>query len=292
MIPMMDGMPLVVPQMPAVSTVRVERRVQSPWAGGDFVLGVLAEATPWRGARAVLVGDVQSGQVLLAHREEQMLPIASLTKIMTVVVALEHYGPETLVTVTEEAVATEGAKVPLLLGDRLTVAELVRACMIRSGNDAAIALAAHAPRGTTQFVGWMNDKAADLGLMGVHFANPMGFDAENHFATAGAMFHLARYALETHPLVGAAAREPEATIRGERKSYPIKSTNALLGDGVLAVEGLKTGTTEGAGQSLMTLIRLPDGRELMAVVLGSPERFGETKTLLWWVLERLGEQSS
>lgn len=286
-----EGLPLQAPEIPEMHAVRVERQIESPWGGGDFVLGLLAEATPWRGARAVLVGDLRSGQVFLAHREEQMLPIASLTKIMTVVVALERYGPEALVTVTEEAVATEGAKVPLLLGDRLSVAELVRACMIRSGNDAAIALAAHAPRGTAQFVGWMNDKAAALGLTGVHFANPMGFDAENHFATAKAMFDLARYAVETHPLVREAARAPEMSIRGERKNYLIKSTNALLGDGLLAVEGLKTGTTEGAGQSLMTLVRLPDGRELMAVVLGSPERFGETKTLLWWVLERLKANS-
>jgi len=284
--PMTDGLSEVRITVPPIATVQVERHVVSPWTG-DFLLRALDEATPWLGARAFLVGDLRSGQVLVSHRAEQMLPIASLTKIMTVVVALERFGPDAEVLVTEEAVATEGAKVPLLLGDRLTVRELVRACMVRSGNDAAIALAAHAPKGTAQFVEWMNDKARTLGLSGVHFANPMGFDAEDHYATAKALFDLARYAVKTHPMIREAAKLPEADVRGRLKTYTVKSTNALLGDGLLSVEGLKTGTTEGAGQSLMLLIRLPDGRELLSVVLGSKERFSETKTLLSWIVERL-----
>lgn len=280
-------MPLQVPDLPPVSSIEVAREAVSPWEGRDLVREAVEGAVPWLGGRAFLVGDLATGQVLASHRGDQMLPIASLTKIMTVTVALERFGPDAMVTVTPEAYYTEGSKVPLLLGDRVSVHDLVVACIVRSGNDAAVALATHAPGGTQEFVGWMNEKAATLHLEGTHFANPMGFDAPDHYATAQALFDLSRYALRAHPELRQIAGMREAEVHGAAKVYRVASTNELLGDAVLQVLGFKTGTTDGAGQSLITLIKAPDGRELMSVVLGSQSRFGETKTLLWWLQDKI-----
>lgn len=288
MLPMLEWLAVQpeIPALPPVAALEVARELPGqPWVGKDLVQEALGRTVPWLGSRAFLVGDVATGDILTAHHADQMLPIASLTKIMTVAVALERYKPDDLVTITEEAFNVEGAKVPLLLGDRVTVQELVTACIVRSGNDAAVALAAHAPGGTAQFVGWMNEKAVVLGLKGTHFANPMGFDAPDHFGTAADLFTLVRYTLETHPQLRTVAPLTETQVRGAMKMYTIRSTNELLGDSVLQVLGLKTGTTEGAGQSLITLIKTPDGRELLSVMLGSSNRFAETKMLLWWLMQ-------
>lgn len=276
-----------LPELPPVAALEVVRPLErQPWFGMDLFSAAREQQVPEVTGRAYVVGDVATGEVLLSHREGQMMPIASLTKVMTVVVALERFGPDTVVTVSEEAAETEGSSAGLLAGDRLTVRELVKASIIRSGNDAAVALADHAPGGWRTFVGWMNEKAASLELDGMHFANPMGFDAPGHYGTAEDLFQLSRYAVQTHPEIQEAAMMERTEVVGAARTYPVETTNALLGDTLLEVLGLKTGTTEGAGQSLITLVKTAEGREMLTVMLGSSNRFEETKTLIWWLGEK------
>lgn len=274
--------------LPPLHQLQIERQVErSAVLHGDYVELAREKNVPWEGGRSILIGDRATGEVMMAHREVQMLPMASLTKLMTVIVALERYGDAQIIPIPREATQVEGAKASLLAGDALSVRELVRACMIRSGNDAAYALAAYAPGGMPTFVAWMNEKAQALGLEQTHFANSIGLDAPDHFSTAKDLFALARYAIDTHPLVLESASQKESLVTGMLRSYPVKSTNALLGDGLFQVLGLKTGTTDGAGQSFIGLFRLPNGQEVISVMLGSNNRFGETKAIVAWLWEQL-----
>lgn len=280
----------IIPKVPPMSAIGIERPVDdTSVVKGDFVSLAREQQIPWEGGRSILVGDPDSGEVILSHREHQMVPIASLTKLMTVLVALERFGPDDVVIIPQEATLVEGAKANLLAYDRLTVSELVKACMIRSGNDAAYALAAHAQGGVPEFVGWMNAKAETLGLAQTHFENSVGLDAVGHYSTAQDLFDLSRYVIDTHPEVLVHAGAQEGLVVGGVQSYSVKSTNSLLGDGLFRVLGLKTGTTDGAGQSFIGLFELPSGRRVLSVMLGSSNRFLETKGILSWLWDRSKE---
>ncbi len=243
---------------------------------------------PLMGSRAYLIGEVGSGDILVEEGAELVVPMASLTKIMTVTVALEHYSPEEEVIIRREAATIEGAQVHLLQGDTVRVRDLIAASLIRSGNDAAMALAEHAPGGKSQFIRWMNEKAASLGLAGTSFTNPMGFDEPGHASTAEDLFQLARYALTKHPELRELARTRVGSITSTQgKPYTFETTNALLGKlDFMEVEGLKTGTTDLAGESFIGLTRGENGKEYLVVLLNSPDRFAEAKWGLWWALSR------
>jgi len=249
---------------------------------------VSSVSSPSIEAKAYVVGDARTGQVLLEHEGETPLPMASLTKIMTAIVALEHYDSEELVRVSKHAADVDGSKVNIYAGEFLTVEDLVAASMIRSGNDAAIALGEHAPGGMDQFMGWMNQKALNLGLSLSSFENPIGFDGTEQFATAKDLFTLARYAYNTHEEIRDMVGESNIFISSASgRNYQVSSTNALLGNYFIDILGFKTGTTDLAGQSFVGLARLENGSEVFVVLLNSPDRFKEAKVLFWWLNELL-----
>lgn len=240
--------------------------------------------TPQISAFAYLLGDVNSGKIYASQKQDSILAMASLTKIMTAVVTLERYGLDEEVVMTKDAAAIEGAKVYVYEGDVLTVKELLYGLLIRSGNDVAEALAQHAPEGEEQFIGWMNAKAKDLGMTQTHFSNPTGLDDPLHYTTAQDLFLLARYAIDTHPVLREIVGQREHVLTSRNGfSYPVASTNQLLGS-FLPIVGFKTGTTEKAGESYIGLMREEGGRETILVLLNSKSRFQEAKTILWWFL--------
>lgn len=222
--------------------------------------------SPQVAGRAYLVENGATGEVLLARNARARLPIASITKLMTVLVTLQRARLDEVATVSARAARVGGSTADLRPGERLTVGELVRAALIQSANDAAVALAEHVAGSEKVFAALMNAEARRLGLSGTHFVNATGLDAPGHYSTARDVTLLARAAMR-HPAVRTAVRTRETTISGGRV---LRSSNDLLGI-VPQVIGVKTGHTEGAGWSEVAAARGP-GLVVYATLLGAPSR--------------------
>jgi serine-type D-Ala-D-Ala carboxypeptidase (penicillin-binding protein 5/6) len=241
-------------------------------------------ATPHVGGRAYLVQNATTGDVVLAKNARQRVPIASITKLMTVLVALEHARLDDVVTVSGAAAARGESSIFLSPGERLTVRELAQAALIQSANDAAAALADHVGGGSrAEFVAMMNAKARALGLRDTRFANPDGLDAPGHYSSARDVTRLARVAMR-NPAIRGMVRTTETTISGGRR---LETWNDLLYTfpGLL---GVKTGHTSGAGWSQVAAARGP-GFVVYATLLGEPTRTGRNEDLtqlLAWGISR------
>lgn len=228
--------------------------------------GVLA-APPRVQAEAYLVQNTATGEVLASRHAREPLPVASITKLMTVLVTLERARLDEVVTVTKKAAAVGESTIDLTPGERITVADLVRAALVQSANDAATALALHVGRGSVpRFVGLMNAKARELGLADTHFVNPDGLDEPGHVSSARDVTRLARVAMR-NPFVQATVRLRSATIAGGRTLH---TWNDLLAT-FPSLIGVKTGHTDGAGWSEVAAARGP-GVTIYATVLGGPSR--------------------
>jgi serine-type D-Ala-D-Ala carboxypeptidase (penicillin-binding protein 5/6) len=220
-------------------------------------------------AHAYLVENGADGDILLASHDRARVAIASITKLMTVLVTLEHAKPTEVVTVSAAAasVGESSTHPPLVAGERLSVLELVKAALIQSANDAAYALGDYVGRGDmSRFVALMNAKARALGLRDTHFARPDGLDAPGHYSSARDVTKLARVAMKI-PLVRRIVRERVDFISGARILH---TWNDLLGvyPGVI---GVKTGHTGLAGWSEVAAAK-GDGVTIYATILGSSSR--------------------
>lgn len=231
-------------------------------------------------ASGVVVFDVESGVTLYARNSEAQLLPASTTKIMTALVALEHYQLDDVVTVA--TVANSGAVMGLVPGEKITVENLLYGALVQSGNDAAWALAEHYPGGVEQFVAAMNEKATSLHLTSTHFTNPAGYDHPEHKTTAMDLTRLAAFAL-TNRTIKRIVGIPQITISDvtHTRFHPLTNVNTLLGK-IPGVAGIKTGWTEEAGENLVTLIER-DGHRVIVVVLKSRNRFADTESLINWI---------
>jgi D-alanyl-D-alanine carboxypeptidase len=218
-------------------------------------------------ARAYVVQNAATGEVLAARAPARRLPIASITKLMTVLVTLERRPLSHLVTVAPGAARVGESSIHLVPGERLTVRDLVEAALVQSANDAADALAYDVGRGDpAAFVALMNRRARSLGLRDTHFTRPDGLDAPGHYSSARDVTLLARTVMH-RPAVRAIVRERTATIARGRVLH---TWNDLLGrfPGLI---GVKTGHTLGAGWCEVGAVRA-NGFTIYASVLGSPSR--------------------
>ena len=241
-------------------------------------------ATPQVGGTAYLVENATTGDVVLAKNARLRVPIASITKLMTVLVALEHERLDSVVSVTGAAAGRGGSSIFLRPGERLTVRELVQAALIQSANDAAAALADHVGGGDrAAFVRLMNAKARSLGLRDTRFANADGLDAPGHYSSARDVTKLAQVAMR-NPAIRSIVRRTEETISGGRR---LETWNDLLHTfpGLL---GVKTGHTGGAGWSQVAAARGP-GFVVYATLLGEPTRARRnddlTRLLAWGIAQ-------
>ncbi|MBO8142528.1 MAG: D-alanyl-D-alanine carboxypeptidase [Firmicutes bacterium] len=227
-----------------------------------------------RAASAILI-EAATGTVLYAKNEHAARPMASTTKIMTALLALENSGLEEMVTVSSRATRVTGSDAGLRPGQRLTMRELLHGLLLPSGNDAANAVAEHVSGSQPAFVAMMNERAQQLGATRTRFANPHGLDAPGHYSTAYDLALIARTAL-LFPTFGQIVQTPE--FRPESISRTWRNTNRLLWsfDGI---EGVKTGTTSGAGYCLVAAASR-GGMRLISVVLDSPDRWQDTVRLL------------
>ncbi len=235
-------------------------------------------------ARAYLVQDGRNGEVLLAHNAAQRVPIASLTKMMTVLLTLERSGLGDTVTISPDAAAIGESSIDLLAGERISVRDLVEAALIQSANDAAWALADHVGHGNeAKFVALMNRRARQLGLNDTHFVRPDGLDAPGHVSSARDVTTLARLLMQK-PVVRKIVAMRDATIEGDRRLH---TWNDLLGV-YPGVVGVKTGHTAAAGWSEVSAVRGP-GVTVYATILGSPSRRvrnDDLAELMTWGLAR------
>jgi D-alanyl-D-alanine carboxypeptidase (penicillin-binding protein 5/6) len=230
-------------------------------------------------AHGVLLKDLATGHILYEHQAERRLSPASLTKIMTALVALEKGRLEDQVAVSTRAAAAHRIRLRLRSGQVFRLHDLIKAMLITSANDACLAVAEHIGETEAGFVALMNQKAEALGLRETHFANACGFDALEHYSTAADLSHLSEEALR-NPLFRNYVREELAIITTQNtgQSYLLRSTNRLLGR-FPGVEGVKTGFTSKAGRCLIAKVS-KDGKELLLVLLHAPRRWNTAAHLI------------
>ncbi|MDX6644353.1 MAG: hypothetical protein QOK40_80 [Miltoncostaeaceae bacterium] len=267
--------------------MRWPRRVLAVAAGALVLAGPAnAAPAPTPSARAYILVEPATGEVLAQRLPDQQLPMASTTKIMTALLTLERLPPERLLTVPEAAVEVGGSTSQLVAGERLSVRHLLEGLLVPSGNDAAITLAAAVSGTQPAFVALMNRRAGQLGLTNTHFESPHGLDMPNHHASVRDLVRLAQAAM-AHPLFRRIVAMRRAVIpgpfgRGERE---LVNENLLLGIDRDA-DGVKTGHTTAAGYALVAhATRPPLGVELYAAIIGEPSerrRATDAKRLLDW----------
>ncbi len=224
-------------------------------------------------AGSAVLMDAQTGRVLFEKNADRRSLIASTTKIMTALVVCEQCNVLDRVRIPKEAVGIEGSSMYLQEGEVLTVQELLYGLMLRSGNDAAMALAIYCGGTVEGFSELMNDKAHRLGLTGSHFVNPHGLDNPNHYATARDLAVLAAYAME-NPIFAKTVSTKSITV-GQRI---LQNHNKLLWQ-VDGADGVKTGFTKKAGRILVSSC-IRDGRRLIAVTINDGNDWADHKMLL------------
>jgi serine-type D-Ala-D-Ala carboxypeptidase (penicillin-binding protein 5/6) len=243
------------------------RRTLAIGAAALVLAAPASAAPPDVAARAYVLENGATGEVLAAMQPRVRLPIASITKLMTVLVALEEARPELHVTVDSAAASVGESTINLQPGERITVRELIEAALIQSANDAAWALAAGVGnRDVTTFVAKMNAKARRLGLRDTRFVRPDGLDVPGHVSSARDVTLLARVAMH-NSVIRSIVDEQSATISGGRRLH---TWNDLLGT-LRGTIGVKTGHTAAAGWSQVAAVTAP-GFVLYATLLGSPTR--------------------
>lgn len=241
------------------------------WAAVSLIgcLTAVTEAVEVSAAAAVLM-DADSGRLLYEKNGEKRMLIASTTKLMTALVALEQGGLQQEITVTGGHMA-EGSSMYLRPGEKLTLETLLYGLLLSSGNDAALAVT-ECMGGAVPFVARMNEKAAELGMENTHFANPNGLDDEVHYSTAEDMARLAAAAMDD-PVLRRVASTRTARIGGRT----LTNHNKLLSR-VEGCVGLKTGYTRAAGRTLVSCAER-DGVRLVAVTLQDGDDWNDHASL-------------
>jgi len=243
-----------------------------------------AAGPPSVDARAYVVVDAATGRVLAQENAHARVPIASITKLMTVLVALEHVKTTDVAVVRHKAAAVGESTINLRAGQRITVHDLVEGALIQSANDAAYALAEYAGKGDVPaFVAEMNAKARELGLRDTHFVRPDGLDAPGERSSAVDVTKLARIAMRD-PFVRSVVRKRTDVIAD---GLVLHTWNDLLSE-LPSVFGVKTGHTDDAGWCEVAAARTP-AATVYATVLGSPsraQRNADLASLLRWGLGR------
>lgn len=227
--------------------------------------GSIGNKLPVVDAAAAVVMDTKSGRILFDKNCHQRRSIASTTKIITAVVALENGNLEDIVTVSKRAADIWGSTVGIEEGEKYTLRELLYGLMLKSGNDAAIAIAEHIAGSVEDFAVMMTQKAKQIGAKDSAFTTPHGLDQEGHYSTAYDLALIARYALQK-PVF----REIVATTETNISNKHLSNTNEML-TAYPGADGVKTGYTGKAGRCLVTSATR-DQWQIISVVLGCASR--------------------
>jgi len=240
---------------------------------------------------AIIINFKQNikNNILFQKNIEQVLPIASLSKLMTAIITIENYNPEDIIKISKESIAINGDNGGLIEGEELKIKDLLYIMLIESSNDAAVALAKDGGKiDYNTFIDLMNQKAKEINLKNTHFVEPAGLDPKNE-STVSELAILIEYALK-NPLLADILKTPEATIYSIDKKFihNLTSTNKLFGKIPILIGG-KTGYTEEAGGCMITFSNTNSSNGdfiksnyLITVILGSSQREEDTSRLIKW----------
>lgn len=231
-------------------------------------------ALPKTNSRRYIVYDRISKSMIIGKNEDVKSAMASTTKIMTSIVILEKADLDEMVTVSAKAGGTGGSRLGLKKGDKASVKNLLYGLMLRSGNDAAVALAEHVGGSVKEFAEIMNEKASELGLTNTHFVTPHGLDDANHYTTALELAKLTDYAMNNETFAKIVGTK-SITIYINNQPRQINNTNELL-DTLNGVVGVKTGFTNNAGRCLVTETKR-NNMDIITIVLGADTKKDRTK---------------
>ncbi len=230
-------------------------------------------------AESAILMDVNSKRVLFEKNADEPKSIASITKIMTAILAIEYGNLKDTVTVSPHASRMEGSSIYLRPGEQVTLETLLYGLMLRSGNDAAVAIAEHLAETEANFAHLMNVKAWELGMSRTHFANPHGLDEEGHYSTARDMAVLSAYALK-NPLFQQIVKTKTKRVSwpGEQWQRSWSNKNKMLHfyDGA---DGVKTGFTRKSGRTLVSSATR-GSQQLVVVTLNDPDDWRDHMRLL------------
>ena len=237
-------------------------------------------------AKASILINGATGEVIYESNADEKLPMASTTKIMTALLLCENNNFEREITVTEQMVRVEGSSMGLLAGDKVTLRDLLYGLMLASGNDAANVTAYVLGGSVNGFVSQMNQKAEELNLKDTHFATPSGLDAEGHYTTARDLANLARFAMQNEDFRKAVSCKTAVLNYGNppyRRS--LFNHNKLLGNYENAI-GIKTGYTKKSGRCLVSAAE-KSGNYVIAVTLNDPNDWADHKAMLEYGLNAI-----
>ncbi len=236
-------------------------------------------ARPYLTSKYVCLLDGDTGQLIYGNNAEQIRPVASTTKMMTAILAVEYANLEETVFISKKCDCTPEYTIGLMEGQEVSVGELLKAALIRSANDAAVALAEYVAGNEKFFACLMSKKAFAIGAANTYFVNASGLPSQEHVSTAYDLAVMGRYLLNKDyisELVG--TRQTELKHPGYQQPLTITNTNALL-NSYPGANGIKTGTTNAAGKCLVASAKR-DNWQLIAVALNSPDRNGDCTRLL------------
>jgi len=232
-------------------------------------------------AYASAIIDVQSGRILYSSNGDVETRIASLTKIMTAIVAIEHGQLDDKVKVSRRAAGKEGSSIYLKVGEEMTLSNLLYGLMLRSGNDAATAIAEHVGGSEAGFVYLMNKKAEELGLKHSQFRNPHGLDEEGHYSSANDLAVLTAYALKNKIFAEIVKTKfKQAPNPNEKWNYAWRNKNKML-NMFEGADGVKTGYTKKALRCLVSSATR-NGQQLAVVTLNDGDDWRDHQSLLNW----------
>lgn len=240
-------------------------------------------AAPDFSAKSVLIYDPVTDVNIFEKNPDQQLPIASLTKLMTALVATESPGYAQPIIVTKDDLVNISPILHLKAGDKVMPEDLVKAMLVGSANDAALTLANHFPD-AANFIAAMNQKAQDLGMLHTHFTTPVGFDTPGNYSTADDLKILVDYAVNRLPFPEIWRSKNYSFTSAGGTEYVINNSNSLVFSRT-NIFSIKTGATFDARGNMIVLARDDSGRQVITVVLNSGQRETDTLTAVDYIFK-------
>lgn len=264
-----------VPLHPWFRDIPAEMPVVVP---ADYPLVEWNEPVPDISAESVVILDVDSKVPIYQKNERHILYPASITKLVTALVALRHYSLSDVLTMPP--VEVYPSVMGLQSGERVTVENALYGLLIASGNDAALALASNSAGGYEGFVAEMNQEVRNLGLQDTVFRNSSGLPEDGHVTSARDVAHFTAYTMQNVFIAKTVIQQRRVVYGLEGERHVLRTTNKLLGE-LSGLKGGKTGFTDEAGEVLTSYVDR-NGRKIVVVVLKSKDRFGDSAALIEW----------
>lgn len=245
-----------------------------------------AEDTIQLSAKSAVVISADTCEVVYSKNMSEKLPMASTTKIMSSIIALEYGAVDKMQKVTTDMIAVEGSSIGLIDGDEISLKTLVKGMLLESGNDAANAVAHIVGGSITAFVKLMNNKAKEIGMNSTSFETPSGLDGKNHYSTAFDMALLGAYAIKNPEFKSICEDESDVVYYGNppyRRVFTNHNKLLELYDGAF---GIKTGFTKKSGRCLVSAV-CKDGKTLIAVTLNAPDDWNDHIKMYDYAFEKV-----